>query len=118
GLPATVPGALPSAAIKIKVPLGLPDPTAYVPASNPLTRGKWQLGRRLFFDETILTGKGGKSCATCHVPGLGYTDRTNIVSTDGFNAPTLINVVYNSYQFWDGRVTYLEEVVQARLEDE
>src|SRR5262249_55956570 len=27
-------------------------------------------------------------------------------------------VVYNTRQFWDGRVTYLEEVVQAHLEDE
>src|SRR5262249_54977317 len=34
------------------------------------------------------------------------------------NEPTLINSVYNSYQFWDGRAAALEEVVQRSLEDE
>ena len=37
---------------------------------------------------------------------------------EGRNAPTLINAVYNKHQFWDGRATYLEEVVQRTLEDE
>jgi cytochrome c peroxidase len=113
-----LPGGPPADAIKIKVPVGLPNPSAYVPSGNPPTRRKWQLGRRLFFDETILTAKGGVSCATCHVPSLGYTDGKKVATSDGLNTPTLINVVYNAHQFWDGRVTYLEEVVQARPEDE
>ena len=52
GLPASAPAA---GAVKVKVPAGLPDPGAYVPPANPMTRAKWQLGRRLFFDESILT---------------------------------------------------------------
>jgi cytochrome c peroxidase len=32
--------------------------------------------------------------------------------------PTLINCIYNAHQFWDGRVSSLEEVVQGTLEDE
>ncbi len=120
GLPGVgvLPAGPPANVVKIKVPLGLPDPTAFIPVANPLTRRKWALGRRLFFDETILTAKGGLACATCHVPDFGYTDGKKVAAGDSFNTPTLINSVYNAHQFWDGRATYLEEVVQARLEDE
>lgn len=102
--------------IKIKVPLGLDDPRAYVPASNPPTRNKWELGRRLFFDKNILTSRGGESCADCHNPERGYTDHRK--GHQGVNTPTLVNCVFNGAQFWDGRATYLEEVVQRTLEDE
>src|SRR6266851_6586859 len=60
--------------IKIKVPLGLDDPRAYVPASNPPTLKKWELGRRLFFDKSYLTAKSDLSCAGCHDPARVYTD--------------------------------------------
>jgi cytochrome c peroxidase len=102
--------------IKIKVPLGLDDPGPYVPASNPLTLGKWELGRRLFFDETYLRQGEKESCATCHVPTLGYTDGWK--GRGGMNTLSLVNCVYNPTQFWDGRVGRLEEVVQRSLEDE
>jgi len=46
------------AAIKIKVPRGLPDPTDYIPKSNPLTYGKWRLGKALFH-EARLAGRPG-----------------------------------------------------------
>jgi cytochrome c peroxidase len=106
-------------AIEIKVPLGLDDPLSYIPAANPPTLAKWELGRRLFFDDKWLTAKGGESCATCHIPGQGYTDgKREVKGGRGPNTPTLINCVYNSHQFWDGRVPYLEGVVQAHLEDE
>ncbi len=104
------------ASVRIKVPLGLDDPLAYIPVANPPTRGKWELGRRLFFDASWLT-KGEQSCASCHIPALGFTDGRPR-SVDTYNTPTLINCVYNSHQFWDGRATYLEEVVQRTLEDE
>src|ERR1041384_7158644 len=41
--------------IQVKVPAGFPDPTPYIPASNPPTLQKWQLGRDLFFDPGWLT---------------------------------------------------------------
>jgi cytochrome c peroxidase len=99
------------------VPLGLDDPLAYIPPANPPTLGKWQLGRRLFFDTALLSPKGGQSCATCHIPSRAFTDGKR-EAEESYNTPTLLNVVYNTRQFWDGRVTYLEEVVQANLEDE
>ncbi len=109
--------AQPASSVRIKVPLGLDDPRPFVPASNPLTVDKWKLGRRLFFDDTWLEARAGVSCAGCHNPQEGFTDRRR-THPDGFNAPTLLNVVYNRYQFWDGRAGLLEEVVQRSLKDE
>ena len=106
-----------SSLIKIKVPLGLDDPRSYIPAGNPLTFGKWKLGQRLFFDDSWLEAKAGTSCATCHQPNHGFADREH-THRDGFNTPTLINCVFNSSQFWDGRASQLEEVIQRTLEDE
>ncbi len=120
GLPPLAAGAVAgssAAIVRIKVPLGLPDPSEYVPAGNPLTLGKWQLGQRLFFDDSWLEAKPGTSCATCHQPEHGFADgeRTH---RDSFNTPTLVNGVFNRRQFWDGRSGRLEEVVQRTLEDE
>jgi cytochrome c peroxidase len=110
-----VAGSSPSV-IKIKVPLGLPDPHEYIPAGDPLTFVKWKLGQRLFFDDSWLESKAGTSCATCHRPNHGFAD--DEYRRDGFNTPTLINCVFNRWQFWDGRAGRLEEVVQRTLEDE
>ncbi|HWG42823.1 MAG TPA: cytochrome c peroxidase [Gemmataceae bacterium] len=113
----SVAGSDPSSIIKIKVPLGLSDPRSYIPAGNPLTLGKWKLGQRLFFDDSWLEAKAGTSCATCHRPDHGFADREPH-HRNGFNTPTLVNCVFNSSQFWDGRASRLEEVVQQTLEDE
>jgi cytochrome c peroxidase len=103
--------------IQIKVPLGLPDPSEYLPVGETLTLGKWKLGRQLFFDDSWLEEKTGTSCATCHQPDHGFADRER-THGDGFHAPTLLNCVFNRLQFWDGRAVLLEEVVQRTLEDE
>jgi cytochrome c peroxidase len=100
--------------MRFKVPLGLPDPTPLIPAANPPTMGKWTLGRQLFYDPTWLTADGKTACATCHKT-KAFTDG---VVHDGFRTPSLVNVVYNRTQFHDGRVVYLEEVVQRTLDDE
>jgi cytochrome c peroxidase len=74
------------------------------------------LGKQLFFDDTFLEPFAKRSCATCHQPGRGYTD--GIPHFGRLATPTLLNTVYNSSYFWDGRASALEEVVQQRLEDE
>jgi cytochrome c peroxidase len=124
GLSPFVKAALAAAepVVRIKVPLGLDDPTPHVPASNPLTLGRWKLGRRLFFDDTWLEprkegARAGVSCFGCHRPGQAFTDGVQ-KHPDGFNAPTLVNCVFNDRQFWDGRAAILEEVVQRSLADE
>jgi len=44
-----------------------------VPADNPMSEEKFQLGRRLFYD-TRLSGNGTQACASCHLQKLAFTD--------------------------------------------
>ena len=103
------------AASEPPIPLGLPSDTwrYWVPADNPLTPEKVALGQRLFFDQR-LSADGTVSCATCHRPELGYTDGRAVAEGIGGrrgtrNSMSLLNVIYNPAQFWDGRVDTLEE---------
>jgi cytochrome c peroxidase len=84
-----------------------------VPESNPQTPEKIELGKKLFFDRR-LSGDGTMSCATCHNPELAFTDGLDIslsypTTRNWRNAPTLINVAFSKYLFWDGRATTLED---------
>jgi cytochrome c peroxidase len=106
------------AAIKIKVPLGLPDPTEYFPKSNPPSLGKWQLGQALFHERLLHAEQGPYSCATCHKPEQGFAERSTFSHGGKYNTLSLINVAYNRRQFWDGRVETLEETFVRSLTDE
>jgi cytochrome c peroxidase len=44
-----------------------------VPADNPMSEERFQLGRRLFYD-TRLSGNGTQACASCHFQHLAFTD--------------------------------------------
>jgi cytochrome c peroxidase len=84
-----------------------------VPQNNPQTPAKIELGRMLFFDRR-LSGDGTMSCATCHIPELGFTDgqaiSLNYPTTKNWrNSPTLINVAFNKFLFHDGRAETLED---------
>jgi cytochrome c peroxidase len=109
--------------VKIKIPLGLDYPGRNLfPTVNPPTVGKWRLGKELFFEkENFLYPKNAgdfyPSCASCHKPDSSFSFG-NPPAPDALRPPTLINVLYNTFQFWDGRVATLEEVVQRDLEDE
>ncbi len=105
-------------AIAIKVPRGLPDPTSRIPASNPLTYGKWRLGKKVFFDRVLTAGTTSMSCAECHQPGHGFAEPSALSQEGTRNTLSLLNVVYNREQFWDGRVRSLEEVLVLSLDDE
>jgi cytochrome c peroxidase len=90
---------------------------AVIPKDNPQTPEKIALGEKLFFDGR-LSADGTVACATCHDPARAFTDgRPASIGIDGRvgqrNAPTVLNALYNKTQFWDGRVTTLEE--QAEL---
>lgn len=96
---------------KWSLPAGFPIPG--VPADNPMTPEKVELGRRLFFD-TRLSADGTQSCASCHDPSRAFTDgRAVPVGITGqpgrHNAMTLINVAYNSAQTWTADVAALED---------
>ena len=103
-------------AVKIKVPLGLTR-NPPVPAENPMTVQKWELGRELFFDVALSTDST-VSCASCHNAKTAYVDNlpTSVGiggKVGGMNAPTVINSAYNPLQFWDGRAASLEEQAQG-----
>jgi cytochrome c peroxidase len=104
--------------VRIKVPLGLPDPGPYLPASNPPTLAKWRLGKTLFFADDWLSGSEFVSCAGCHKPAEGFTRHRTSIADDQFDTLSLINTVYQRYWFWDGRATALEQTVIMKLEDE
>ena len=91
-----------------------PIPTA--PPSlpgNPGTPAKVELGKMLYFDPR-LSASHAISCNSCHNVGLGGVDaeETSIGhqwQRGGRNAPTVLNAVFNTAQFWDGRAKDLEQ---------
>ena len=90
-----------------------PLPAIEHPADNPWSEEKHQLGKMLFFDPR-LSGNNRMSCATCHNPSLGWSDRLpRTLGRDqrelGRNSPSIINSGYFGKQFWDGRADSLEE---------
>lgn len=107
------PGAGAVAEYKLPSIQGLEDPNTFVPADNPLTAKKVELGRLLFFDKR-LSKNDTIACATCHLPNNGFTDG-KAVSTGinglkgGRSAPSSFNRVFSKAQFWDGRAETLEE---------
>lgn len=83
-----------------------------IPADNSMTKEKIQLGTMLFFEPRI-SGSGVISCATCHNPALGWSDRIDrAVGHEGQvgvrNTPTVLNSGFLTSQFWDGREADLE----------
>jgi cytochrome c peroxidase len=84
-----------------------------IPAHNPQTPAKIELGKKLFFDRR-LSGDGTMSCATCHDPKQGYSDGLEIslnypTTRNWRNSPTLIGVAFQKSLFHDGRASSLEE---------
>jgi cytochrome c peroxidase len=97
-----------------KPPLGL-DAYLPTPTENPLTAERVALGRELFFEKR-LSRDGTLSCATCHDPDLGYTDKNPVAVGVGGQkgkrrTPRLINRAYGRSFFWDGRAATIEEQV-------
>ncbi len=93
-----------------------PNPTNRV-ADDPQAA---KLGQMLFFDER-LSKDGTVACATCHSPFHGFADveATSLGAGRGTrNAPTLLNVAYNKWQFWDGRSDSLWSQALIALEGE
>lgn len=88
-------------------------PTPVVPADNPMTADKVELGRHLFYD-TRLSATGTQACASCHAQDRAFTDgRTTPLGATGeagiHNAMSLANVAYNSSSTWAHDVSRLED---------
>ncbi|GAA4017583.1 cytochrome c peroxidase [Hymenobacter fastidiosus] len=77
--------------------------------TNP---AKVALGRQLFRDP-VLSGGGGRSCASCHQPGRAFTDGQALSATLSGgrlrrNTPTILNAGLQAGQFYDLRSPSLE----------
>ncbi|GAB4087546.1 cytochrome-c peroxidase [Hydrogenophaga soli] len=84
-----------------------------LPVQAPAWGPKEELGRRLFH-EPRLSADSSLSCASCHPLERGGADGRRVsVGVNGalgkFNAPTVFNAMFNAAQFWDGRVSTLDE---------
>ena len=82
----------------IQAPLGLP--AVPIPADNPPTADTAALGRRLYYDP-VLSADNTISCASCHAPDQGFSDKqpasTGVGGKKGTrHSPTVVNSVYKS----------------------
>ena len=84
------------------LPKGFPRPA--VPASNPMSAAKVELGRYLFYDKRMSVN-GKESCGSCHRQELAFTDgRAHAEGTTGQAHPrssmSLVNVAYAPSLTW------------------
>jgi cytochrome c peroxidase len=89
-------------------------PTAVpIPADNPMSAAKVELGKKLYF-EPALSKSGHFSCNSCHNMATWGVDNQKFSighkwQRGGRNAPTVLNSGFWSKQFWDGRAPLLED---------
>lgn len=94
------------------LPQGFPAPP--VPADNPMSSAKVELGRYLFYD-LRLSANGKGSCSTCHIQQFGFTDQRPVaVGVTGQAHPRrvmpLANVAWFAVFNWaNPTVTQLED---------
>ncbi len=88
-----------------------------IPADNPMTVAKVELGKQLYYDKR-LSGDGTRSCYSCHLKEHGLTDGkpTAVGAYEAKltrSSPTMWNLGYHSEYYWDGRSKPLEAQVKA-----
>jgi cytochrome c peroxidase len=88
-----------------------------VPADNPITPEKAELGRQLYYDAR-LSADGSRSCYSCHLCENGLTDGKPVA--EGAlgkvltrSSPSLWNIGYHTEFYWDGRSPSLEKQALA-----
>jgi cytochrome c peroxidase len=119
--PAAAPSPAAPAAYVWRLPRGLPIPT--VPAANPVTQPKIDLGHRLFYD-VRLSGNGRYACASCHQQARAFTDgRAHAIGSTGGvhrrSTMSLTNVAYNvSYGWADATRRTLEDQMSVPMFNE
>lgn len=79
-------------------------PTPIVPADNPMSDAKVELGRHLFYDKRLSINEK-TSCATCHLQELAFTEpKPRSIGTTGDvhprNSMSLANVAYAASLNW------------------
>lgn len=95
-----------------KLPKGFPRPR--VPAANPMSEAKAQLGRYLFYDKRMSVN-GTQACASCHRQELAFTNGSAMPhgatgQPHPRKAMSLVNVAYSAALTWSNpNVRFLEE---------
>ncbi|MCA9620978.1 MAG: di-heme enzyme, partial [Myxococcales bacterium] len=84
------------------LPPGIPAPK--VPADNPMTAEKVELGRHLFYDKRLSLNET-QSCASCHLQELAFSDGKTVgIGSTGEAHPrnpmSLVNVAYLATLTW------------------
>jgi len=94
------------------IPKGWPQPV-YDFKNNPLTKEGFELGRKLFYDES-LSKDSTISCASCHQQFAAFATFDHNLS-HGFNnslttrnAPSLQNLAWQKDFMWDGGINHLD----------
>ncbi len=106
-----VAASLTGAVFDWNLPNGFPRPA--IPADNPMSAVKVQLGRYLFYDGRMSVN-GKESCGTCHRQELAFTDgHGRAQGTTGQLHPrgsmSLVNVAYVPFLTWaNPTITSLE----------
>jgi cytochrome c peroxidase len=88
-----------------------------IPADNPMSAAKVELGKQLFYDAR-LSGDGSRACYSCHLKEDGLTDGkpTAVGAYEAKltrSSPTLWNIGYHTEFYWDGRSASLEAQAKA-----
>ena len=101
------------------IPLNVEEGYKQLKNNNP-TPEKFELGKMLYFEPRISKSQL-ISCNTCHNLSFGGDDYQQTSIGHGWqrgprNAPTVLNSVYNTAQFWDGRAGDLKEQAKGPLQ--
>ncbi len=80
---------------------------------NSSIKTRAALGEKLFH-EKILSKDSSISCASCHIPSLGFADSLTLsIGIHGTpttrNTPSVLNMKNRPYYFWDGRAGTLAQ---------
>ncbi len=99
-------------AFQLIYPSYFPTPV-YNFKNNELTKEKFELGRKLFYDG-ILSSDNSVSCGTCHSQVHGFADH-NVNLSSGVNnlkgtrnSPAITNMIWSPAFMWDGGVNHIE----------
>jgi len=99
-----------------------PLPSIPVDLSNEVAddQGAANLGQYLFYDKR-LSKDASVACSSCHLPAKDWTDGkafSNVRAPLERNTPSLWNVAFNRWFFWDGRSDSLWSQALRPLEEE
>jgi cytochrome c peroxidase len=94
-------------------------PPVPIPPDNPQTPVKVELGKLLYFDPR-LSGDATTSCASCHMPTLGWGDGGDLsrgypATLHWRNSQTILNTAYLTKWFWTGASSTLEAQAKAAM---